>query len=83
MEKSFLGIEMREGKMYATDESIRKFASKAYIGQNPSVLNSYLGYLKHFRTGKSCKKIALPLLESGVYIENPNNNSLILNPNLV
>ena len=80
---SFLGVEIREGKMYATDESIRKFAGKAYIGQNLSVLNSYLGYLKHFRTEKSCKKITLPLLESGVYIENSNNNSLILNPNLV
>lgn len=79
----FLGIEMREGKMYAADESIRKFASKAYVGQNLSVLNSYLGYLKLFRTEKSCKRITLSLLESGVYIENSNNNSLILNSNLV
>jgi hypothetical protein len=79
----FLGIEMIEGKMYAADASIRKFASKAYIGQNISVLNSYLGYLKLFRTEKSRKKITLPLLESGVYIDNSNNNSLILNTNLV
>lgn len=79
----FLGAEMRKGNLYATGESIRKFAARACAGQNISVLNSYLGYLKHFRAGKSCKKIISPLLDSGVYIETSNNNSLILNPKLV
>lgn len=79
----FLGSEILKGRRYSSRGTIRKFADKAFVGQNLSVLNSYLGYLKHFRSDKSCSKIIFPLVESGIYIENCNSNSLILNPDFV
>ena len=64
----FLGAELRGGRRYAAGSTIRKFAEKTFEGQSLSVLNSYLGYLKHFRADKAIGKIIQPLADGGKYM---------------
>lgn len=63
----FLGAEIRKTKRYVTDETIKKFASRIYPGIDIAVLNSYIGYLRHFRTDKVLEKTLPPLIASEVY----------------
>lgn len=72
----FLGAELRKGRRYAAGNTIKKFAQKTFEGQSLSVINSYLGYLKHFRADKITRKIIQPLVDSGRYMFANNFNKV-------
>lgn len=73
---SIICAEIRGGRRYAAGSTIRKFAEKAFEGQSLSVLNSYLGYLKHFRADKATGKIIQPLADGGQYMFADNSSKV-------
>ena len=63
----FLGARIRKGKRYVAPSTAVNFAKKAYVGQDISILNSYIGYLRHFRSDKILEKLLPPIVNSGQY----------------
>ena len=63
----FLGARIRKGRRYVAPSTAVNFAKKAYVGQDISILNSYIGYLRHFRSDKILEKLLPPIVNSGAY----------------